>query len=63
MYDFFVKVKKRIDQKGVLSFGFSEKHRSEVNKFWGAAKQGYHFSMILKFCKQVLILSKSTENF
>ena len=37
--------------KRVLGFGF-----------WEAAKQGFNLSMIFKFYKQVLILSKSFEN-
>ena len=48
--------------KEVLGLGFSEKQQSEVNKFWQPAKQGSHFSMILKFYKQVLLLSKSFQN-
>ena len=42
---------------------FWEKHQSsEANKFWRAAKQVSHFSIIFKFYMQFLLISESSKN-
>ena len=51
----------KFEQKGGLGLGLSENCQSEANKFWQAVKQVSHYSMILIFYTQVLILSKTPE--
>ena len=50
------------EQKEMLGLEFSEKHQSELNKFWWIVKQVSYFSMIFKFYMQGLIVSKISEN-
>ena len=45
VYDFLWKFR-NFEQKRVLGLRFSEKHQSEANKFWRAAKQSSYFQIL-----------------
>ena len=54
---------KFFEQNGTLCLEFWGKTLVEAIKFWWAAKQVSYLSMIFRFYTQVLIISKSYENF
>ena len=48
-----------LSKKRVLGLGFSEKHHSEANKLWQAAKQGSHLSKFLQILKLISTFRKN----
>ena len=50
----YKKIEKYLVKTSCRSLILPKKHQSEVDKFWQTVKEGSHFTMIFKFCMQLL---------